>query len=310
MDTAFLVRLSISQWSARKLDKEATRQARERAGTDDKANVAVYKSVIAADVLDAIKDIASAARIEHEKRTVPWQYRGPGAIAAAGFADYKKAMQQYEADFYRAVDRFCAAYEAERIEAKTYLKSLYNPADYPDDVRERFSFSVIAEPMPASSDFRVAGLSKEDSEAIERDIAKRRQAAIDNAQGVAWDRVRDLVTKLQSKAANFKPATNNEKAQGVFRDSVVENLQELVAMLPSLNIKNDAKLAEIAATVETELCGYSADTLRKSEAARRDVQASAADILAQVQAIWAARGGADNVRGESENNSDEVQSAA
>lgn len=301
MDTAFLVRLSISQFNPRRLDRSATKEARERAGAGDQAGVKVYKSIVAAEALDAIEAIANEARAEHRKRTVPWQYDGPGAIAAAGFQGYKKKMQELEAAFYRAVDRFVTCYADEREAAKAYLGSLYNASDYPDDVRGKFSFSVIAEPMPQSSDFRIAGLSQTDADAIARDLDKRRAAALESANKTAWDRIADTVRKLQTKVRDYKPAEGDGKASGVFRDSLVDNLREIVAMIPSLNVTNDKELESIAATVDTELCGYTASNLRDSADVRADVVESAADILAKVQSIWAARGGADTQAATEEN---------
>ena len=60
MNNAFLVRLSISQWTGRKLDKSATRDTKARAGANEKAGVKVYKSLISAEALDKVASIASA----------------------------------------------------------------------------------------------------------------------------------------------------------------------------------------------------------------------------------------------------------
>src|SRR5262245_10994166 len=82
--SAFLVRLSISQFRASKLDKKASKEARERANAGAEAGVQVRKRIIASDALEAIGQNATAASAAFRRRTVAWQYDGVGAITADG----------------------------------------------------------------------------------------------------------------------------------------------------------------------------------------------------------------------------------
>jgi hypothetical protein len=290
---AFLVRLQISKWSPRKLDRTASKEARDRAGASAKASVKVYKTVLAADELDRITSIEGVARDEHEKRTVPWQYKGPGAITAGGYPTYKNKMAELKTEYMAAVDTFCAVYEREREEARTYLgDKLFNPADYPplSEIRARFAFAVIVEPMPQSQDFRIQGLDSNDTHAIKGDMDKRFKATIEAAQANAWDRLLDHIEKLKAKVETYKPAKHKgDKTEGTFRDTLVTNLKEMVDLLPSLNITNDPALNQIGARVKASLLQHSAETLRESETIRAQVVESAEDVLQHVQQIWATR---------------------
>ena len=188
MQNAFLVRLSISQWNARKLDKTATQQAKERSGASDKAGVKVYKSLVAAEALDKIESIASAARVEHRKRTVPWQYDGPGAITADGYPVYKATMAKLEKEFQHAVNAFYGCYDQEREAAREFLGAMFNVSDYPASatLQDRFAFSVSCEPMPQADDFRVNGLAPELVDEIKKDIKDNNDKAMNNANDAAW----------------------------------------------------------------------------------------------------------------------------
>src|SRR5215831_2966775 len=170
MNNAFLVRYSCSTWTARKMDKTATKEAKARAGAGDKAGVRVYKSVIAADALDKVISIAGAARNEHRKRTVPWAYDGPGAITAEGYPAYKAAMAGYEREFNVAVAHFYSVYATERENARQFLGALFNEQDYPTTaaLHEKFSFAVTCEPMPDAENFRVQGLEPHVVEEIKK----------------------------------------------------------------------------------------------------------------------------------------------
>lgn len=294
-ETAFLVRVSITQWSPRKLDRKATRQTKETAGATEKGGVKVYKTLMAADALEAINSITTAARAEHRARTVPWQYDGPGCITAEGYSAYVEAMAKHKAEFDVAVKTFLACYDSERAAAPANLGALYNEADYPSlaDVAAKFSFETNADPLPRSEDFRVAGLEASHAASIKARIDANRIATLESARQEAWDRIVDRVEKMQKKLREYKPAqSKGDKAEGVFRDSLVTNVQELINVLPSLNVTNDEELTAIATRLQTELCAVTAADLRESDALREDVANKAEAVLKDV---WAKRRAARNV---------------
>jgi len=278
MNNAFLVRLSMTTWTARKMDKGATRQAKDHAGATDKAGVKVYKTVIAAEELDAIQSICNAARIEHRKRTVPWSYDGPGAITAEGYPAYKAAMTGYEREFNLAVARFNEVYAAEREKAREYLGNLFDPADYPDSMSlgSKFSFSVSAEPMPEANNFRV-NLPPEIVAEIKKDIVLNNQQAFENANNAAWARVIEKVEKLKLAMANYKPG----EQKGKFHDTVVSNIVELAELIPSINISNDEDLTRMQRKL-LSLTAYTAQDLREDENLREEVAKACGAILADI----------------------------
>ena len=282
MQNAFLVRLSISVWAARKLDKNATREAKARSGAGDKAGVKVYKSVIAAEALDKIEQIANAARIEHRKRTVPWSYDGPGAITATGYPAYKAAMVQYEKDFWSAVTHFYAVFDREREAARGFLAGMFNPADYPtiDLLKTRFAFSTHAEPMPQADDFRVVGLPQEQVEDIKKDIADNNDKALQNAAAMGWRRVIETVEKLKLRLQEY----NTGKVTKFF-DLWVGNITELAELIPSINVANDPDLTRIGQKL-VALTAYMPKDLKESESLRADIVRQAALILGQINEAY------------------------
>lgn len=284
MNNAFLVRLSMSTWTARKMDKRATKDAKERAGAGDKAGVKVYKSLIAADALEEIQKICNAARQEHRRRTVPWSYDGPGAITAEGYPAYKAAMLGYEQAFNRAVADFYTVYNQEREAAKGYLGDLFDPEDYPTtaDLAERFAFSVTAEPMPDADHFRVQGLAPELVQEVKQDLAKAKNQAVQNANNTAWGRVIEAVEKLQLKLDGYRPAVNGGKAEGVFHDTLVENITQLAELIPSINIAGDPQLARMQ-QVLVSLSAYTAQDLREDATLRSEVAREAGRVLSQIR---------------------------
>jgi hypothetical protein len=278
MANAFLVRLSSGVWTARKMDKAATKEARETAGASLKAGVKVYKSVIAADALDKVAQITTAARNEHRKRTVPWTYEGVGAITAEGYAPYKDAMAQYAAEFKAAVSHFLSVYEGERAKARDYLGSMFNETDYPTvgALQEKFYFATHAEPMPTATAFDVQGLAIEHVTAIKNDIAVANAHAFVNANKAAWDRVTEAVDKLKTRLEEYTSGVVTK-----FYDSWIDNIKEVADMIPSINVAGDKVLSGIAVQLQG-LTAYSPDRLKDSAVLRSAIAKQAAALLEQI----------------------------
>lgn len=280
-DNAFLVRLQITTWTGRKLNKAATHKARERANATVKAGVKVYKSAIAADALSAIQRIADAVRIEHRKRTVPWCYDGSGAITAEGYPAYKAAMLTYESQFRKAVAVFALLYNAEIQEAHTYLGKMFNPADYPElnTLTDKFSFAIHAEPMPDAAHFRIANLPQAEVEQIQIDIAERCADALDNANATAWERVIEAVEKLKLRLAEY---TRGEAKK--FYESWLDNVKEIIDLIPSINVANDPELNRMRQRLMS-LTAYDNDDLKTDSGIRDVIVKQAAAVLAEIGAV-------------------------
>jgi hypothetical protein len=277
---SFLISLRVSQWTARKMDRAATKDAKERAGAGAKAGVKVYKSIIAAQELEAIDKIVSAARSEHEKRTTPWAYRGPGAITSAGYAGYKDAMAALEKDFDKAVVRFLDVYDSERVKAQSYLGAMFNPQDYPTagELRGKFAFAVHVEPFPNAQAFQPQGLPPAQVEEIRRDIIEANRVAINNANATAWGRVVEAVNMMETRLREY---SNGEVTK--FYDSWVGNVKELADLIPSINIANDPALKAVGMKLRM-LGAYRPDSLKNDPALRNQVVSEAKALLAQISA--------------------------
>ena len=275
MNNAFLVRLSVSLYTARKLDKAATKEAKANAGASEKAGVKVYKSTLAADTLDKVHQIANLARTEHRKRTVPWAYDGPGAITAEGYPAYKAVMVGLERQFNEAVSAFYAVYASEREAARLFLGRMFNELDYPttDQLGNKFGFRTHCEPIPQADNFAPAGLAPELVAAVKADIVQANAGAIANANNEGWARVIEAVEKLRLRLQEYGRGDVTK-----FYNSWIDNVKEIAFLLPSINIANDPDLARMSRKLMA-LTGYTSQDLKESESLRADVVKQATLVL-------------------------------
>jgi hypothetical protein len=280
---AMLAGVRISVWSARRVDKRVT--AETNAAHNAASDAGRYnKALLAKDALAAVTAAASAARLAHYALTLPWMDDGARILPAAAYKDYADAMRTIRFQFETAVADFVANYDGFVQDARARLNGMFNPDEYPtaDEIAGKFSFTTRVLPMPDAADFRV-DLGDAVADAIRADITRDTQDALAAAQRDVWNRITTVVSHMVEKLNGYAPAMRpGDKVTGIFRDSLVENVRELVAILPALNLTNDATLASVTARLERELCTHDADALRDNDGLRQETADNAAAILAEI----------------------------
>jgi hypothetical protein len=131
-------------------------------------------------------------------------------------------------------------------------------------------------PIPDARDFRVGG--------IDLNEAKKE---IESAMGQIHDqmlqdiglRIQDTVGHMAERLKKYKPAAGNKKAESSFKNSLVENVRDLVALLPHFNLDADPKLAKLIDSIGKNLCKHEAEDLRLDSRLRTKVAKSADEVL-------------------------------
>jgi hypothetical protein len=255
---AVLVKLSVSQWTARKYDKRVTQEVADTHGVQSDAG-RYNKVLIESSEIKKVSKATNAARTFFYANTLPWsdEYR---IRPTQGYLDFMTALGEHKGEFQDRVREFCGMYADLQTKARITLKGMYNPGDYPtpDGLSKKFDFSVSVLPLVGAKDFRI-DLSAEEVSRIGAQLEKQNAKAIKEAMRTAWTRLYEAVTHMADKL-------NGEKT--VFRNSLVDNLEELTKVLPILNITNDLELARVCDEINHNLCSYDPDTLRKDDLAR------------------------------------------
>jgi hypothetical protein len=158
------------------------------------------------------------------------------------------------------------------------LNGLFNEKDYPSpyEIRSKFYFDVHFDPIPEEGDIRV-NIQQDELDKLNADLETRKNEAIAQA-------MKDPYIRLHEAIYHAYERLDNPKA--IFRDSLIDNLVDLVKILPSLNITNDPKLDELRQEVSEKLTKYDADTLRQDPLARRETRDSASDILKKMNGVY------------------------
>lgn len=274
--SAILVELSISVWTARRLDKTASRAV--TANNNAASGVANVNKKLLGDCaeLDAVQKFAANARNLHYGMSMPWSDMGMRLVPTAMYlSKYSKAMSELEQEFYRLVNIFLAAYQWEIGQAQVKLGDLFNPDEYPttDAVRNKFRFQLHEMPVPDVGDFRL-DVSNEAMNALADKYKSYYTTQLNNAMGDLWQRTHTALTKMSERLDYADGQTKK-----VFRDSLVDNVVEMVELLDTFNITGDTQMSAMKSRLEDTLRGVTPDALREDGYLRAETKRAVDDII-------------------------------
>lgn len=269
-DRAVLVQLSVSQWSARKFDKKATKEVADNHGVADGVGRYNKQLLPGQDLLKQVHSKAAAIRQHFYRNTLPWGLEGTFILPTANYLDFMNEYRSMKADWEDTVRHFIAEYPYLKDLAKRYLGNLYNDTDYPDvnDIGRRFKMDMAVFPVP-SGDFRV-DLANEELGRIQQDVISRVETASQLAMKEVWDRLYEKVEHIAKRLSD---------PDAVFHKTMFENAQELCELLPKLNVMDDPNLEQMRQQVEAKLLAVHPDAIRNSQTKREEVATDANAIL-------------------------------
>jgi hypothetical protein len=269
-DRALLVSLSISQWTARKLDKKATKDVADINRASTSAGRYNKSLLPLNDLLANVHQKTGVIREKFAKNTLPWGVDGTRILPSANYLQFMQDFRKEKAEWQSLVDMFFDNYEYLVAEAKRWLGDLYDEKDYPskDSVMTKFNMDMGIYPVP-SSDFRVA-LSSDELTRIREDLEARMTTVQQEAMNDCWHRLYKHVEHITEKLSDPK---------NIFRDSMIDNARETCDLLTRLNISDDPNLEAMRKQVETKLLDFHPDTLRNDFDVRQDTAAEARKIM-------------------------------
>lgn len=268
-DRALLVQLNVSQWTARKYDKRASKEVTTAHGASSAAGRFNKSLLPMNDKLDNIHKKTTLIRTKYYDNTLPWGMDGTMMLPTANYLNFMSEFRKEKGEWYSLVQEFYDDYDQMKVDAQRILGSLYDHADYPPllELRHKFDMDMAVFPVP-SSDFRVS-IASEELTRIQQDVERRVKDAEQTALKDVWQRLYDRVKHMAEKLADPK---------AIFRDSMLENTREICALLPRLNFSDDPHLEAMRQQVEATLLKHP-EALRNDPDLRQDTAAEAKKIM-------------------------------
>lgn len=277
--SAVLVRLSISTWTGRKIDKHQTEQVSAATGADKKAGKYIKDTMVGSAHVSQLNKYANNARNEYTARTLPWDDMGDRILTTRLLLPFKADFNAKRTEFLRRRDYICDNYEALKETSANYLGAMYNPADYPpvDVVYSKYDWRLTIKAVPDSGHLYL-DLPAEDMEELRASLEAENQEKTKHAMDAAWHRMHKMLVGMSDKLTE----TDDDK-QKRFYDSFVSNPKDLCDMLQHLNITNDPELERARVMLERTITGADIDVIKESPAIREDMKTKVDSILKQFE---------------------------
>ena len=287
--SAMLVELSISSWTARKLDKKVSTEVDVGKGTKTRAGNYNKNLLAGTGFLDTITKYAANARAWHISQTLPWSDNGLRLLPMSNFMSYKQNLTTLETNYQALVNKFIIAYPNLVSAAAFQLGDLFNRNEYPEaeKIVSKFKFTVNYLPVPMAGDFRI-DIGEEAKAELVANCEKAYTDRLNNAMKDAWDRLHDCLMRMSERLTidvvdNEEDGANGGKVykSRIFRDSLVENAVELTSLLKHFNLTGDTNMELARAELENAIKNHTADDLRENHIARVTVKQKVDDILSK-----------------------------
>lgn len=239
MTAALLVQLNIKTWSARKLDKTATKF------TNDSFKAAAdagrfNKLLVAPAYLKPITTAISRIRDFHYANTLN-SGGGLAVLPTPNYLDYTAGLGPLIDEFNAVAKDFQSHYAKMKSEAQNRLQNLYNADDYPDTCD--FSVETRFLPLPDNEEWR------------------KKLDIVDNTVGdMLTQATEDIKTRL--KLVIDAAYTRIEAPGSVFRQALLDNCHNMIELIPKLNFTNDETITTAIDDLKTTLAYYTAADVR------------------------------------------------
>lgn len=270
--SAVLIDLNISVWTARKLDKNVSKEIDVRKNTTIKAGNYNKHILAGSDQLEAITKLASEIREWHGRQTLPWSDTGTRLLPMSNFFEYKDQLSKYETDFKERVDKFIHEYPNIITVMAFKLGELFDRGEYPEatSIASKFNLRYTIMPVPEVNDFRI-DIGEQMKVEMQQEYQRAYEGRVEAAMSDAWSRLHTTLEHMIDRLSG-----DDKK---IFRDSLVDNALELTNLLTKLNVTKDPKLEQARQALERSLVHVSADDLRQSKGARDEVLAKVNQIM-------------------------------
>lgn len=269
-EKALLVKLSVSQWYNRAIDRKVTDEIAQRyevTEQEDKYVKTLLPRVAVRNIQRAISDL----RTFHYANTLPWQDDSVRILSSGNFFQYQQGIAARRAKLEEVVEEFVGNYPKWLDHARKTKKGLFDETQYPtaSGIRDHYRVNVTFLPFPNVADFRV------DIDAKELDGIKRQtEQALSDALASANQH---LIDRLYERVYLLYAALNDPEK--IFRDNTVTSIVETADLVERLNVTGDIRVASAVSASRTALQDVHPDMLRNSPDFRNKVALRAAELL-------------------------------
>jgi hypothetical protein len=210
--------------------------------------------------------------------TLPYTEPGVRLIRQSDIEGFVQKMEGHRVELVQAEADLNAVFEQVKRDAYRRLGRLYNPNDYPPEVRGLFAVDWdFPSVEPPAYLLRIA---PEVYEQERQRVAGRFDEAVRLAEQAFIEEFRKLLSHLTERLADDEGGERR-----VFRDSAVNNLRQFFNRFRHLNVSSNAELDALVEEAQRLVQGVTPQRLRDDTALRNHVAMEMGRVQAQVAGL-------------------------
>jgi len=272
--------LTTGWWKATKTDKKLRKEVADWKNTSEEMlrvgkNLFPRKQI--PEAYSAVTSAFGRARDAHNEMTAPWNGDGGRVLKSSFHFDYNNKMREHRRECQHAWDSFKIVYPELKEWSRGLMPRIFNEADWPDErkLEKSFKFKLEFFPFPDSAAWilEVSELEMQSlREQAEESVKERLEMAMREPYRRLFAAVKAMVDRLNSDSEDI-------------HTSVVENIRKACAIVPALNLTNDAYLEDLAVEIEAGLTAFSSEQLSVKGSLRNTVAARAQRLAGDLEGL-------------------------
>ena len=237
----------------------------------------------------SVKGVIAAAQ---QVRAVVYRYTFPFGDSALRLLpskahdEFSRKLKESVAGLNESLDRYYTFYPFLVQQSESELGALFDNSQYPsvEKVKQMFKISIGYLPMPETQNF-IADIANEAADEARNTIVQQTRDASQEAFQDVVSRVEKTVSCLVDSLSSYKPkVSGNDKVEGIFRDSLIENVKDISRLISVLNFTEDTTITKLSVQLD-RLARYGAGTLRDNHHHRHLVINEGKDLMATLEAM-------------------------
>jgi hypothetical protein len=210
--------------------------------------------------------------------SLPYVEAGMRLIRQADIPAFVHTMEGFRDELHAGEVQLNEVYDEVKADARRRLGRLFNPADYPPEVRGLFNVEWdFPSVEPPSYLMRVA---PEVFEEERRRVLGRFEEAVRLAEQAFATEFGRLLSHLTQRLTNDETGERR-----VFRDSAVTNLGDFFSRFQQLNVRSNPELDALVEEARRLVQGVSPQDLRDNDSLRQQIAAEMTRVREQVEGL-------------------------
>jgi hypothetical protein len=265
-EMSVLVDVTVGAWNNTVTDEKATEAAIDQMKANNKAGK-FRKNRIAQDAMSSLGQLNHKVRNTVKKYTVDWEPEGkrggfrllPTALFDKCTEELRKVVQEREDAKQVLYERWPELLEA----AEVNLGEMFHPEEYPtaEEVRDAWYYHIDFQPVPNISTV-VLDLHESAMEEIKTSMETQMSEKEKNLVFSVGTRLYGVLNKMLERLSSDR--NPSEKSC----HAMVRDINDLVDILPALNITGDKEIASLAKDVAAKLAKLDPGQIKEDPAFR------------------------------------------